>query len=153
MKPISEMIHEKPIFSIEKDKTVAEAARFMTEKKIGALPVVERNQLVGIFSERDVITRVIAKGLDPAATTINEVMTTNIVVANTEEGYESCLKKMQLAHCRHMPIVSGEQLVGFVSLRDLLMIDLDEKERNLEYLHSYIYTVPPGSAKKYESNS
>jgi predicted transcriptional regulator len=80
-------------------------------------------------------------------------MTTKIVVASADESYESCLAKMQKAHCRHMPIVAGEQLIGFVSLRDLLMMDLDEKERNLEYLQSYIYTVPPGAAKKYETQS
>ncbi|MBI4429829.1 MAG: hypothetical protein HY562_12010 [Ignavibacteriales bacterium] len=59
---------------------------------------------------------------------------------------------MQKAHCRHLPIVSGDRLVSLVSLRDLLMIDLDEKERNLEYLQSYVYMVPPGAAKKYEES-
>ena len=153
MKPISETVNERPLFSISREKTVAEAARFMAEKHVGAVPVVEQNRLVGIFSERDVITRVIAKGLDPSTTKINDVMTTQIVVANADEGYESCLKKMQQAHCRHMPIVAGEQLIGFISLRDLLMMDLDEKERSLEYLQSYIYTVPPGAAKKYGPKS
>ncbi|MCI0706805.1 MAG: CBS domain-containing protein [Ignavibacteriae bacterium] len=153
MKPISEIMGEKPIFSISREKTVADAARYMAEKNVGAIPVVENNRLVGIFSERDVITRVIARGLDPTQASVSDVMTTKIVVANADEGYESCLAKMQKAHCRHMPIVAGEQLIGFVSLRDLLMVDLDEKERNLEYLQSYIYTVPPGAAKKYETNS
>lgn len=151
MKPISEIVSDRQIFAIAKEYTVVEAARFMAEKSVGAVPVTEGNRLVGIFSERDVITRVISKGLDPATTKINDVMTTKIVVANADENYDSCLKKMQQAHCRHMPIVSGEQLIGFVSLRDLLMMDLDEKERNLEYLQSYIYTVPPGAAKRYES--
>jgi CBS domain-containing protein len=115
--------------------------------------VVEENRLVGVFSERDVITRIIAKGLDPAKTKVGDVMTTKIVVANADESYESCLKKMQQAHCRHLPVVSDDRLIGFVSLRDLLMMDLDEKERNLEYLQSYIYTVPPGTTKRYESHS
>ena len=151
MKPISDTVGTKQIFSLAKEKTVAEAARFMAEKNVGAIPVVENTRLVGIFSERDVIKRVIAKGLDPASTSLSDVMTTNIVVADAEESFDSCLKKMKKAHCRHIPIVSGEQLIGFVSLRDLLMMDLDEKERDLEYLHSYIYTVPPGAGKKYES--
>ncbi len=151
MKPIGEIVSGRPLFSIAKESTVAEAARFMAEKNVGAVPVMEGNRLVGIFPERDVITRVISKSLDPGTTTISDVMTTKIIVANADENYESCLKKMQQAHCRHMPIVAGEQLIGFVSLRDLLMMDLDEKERNLEYLQSYIYTVPPGAAKRYES--
>ncbi|MGH2567483.1 MAG: CBS domain-containing protein [Bacteroidota bacterium] len=151
MKPISEIITDRSLFSISREMTVSEAALFMAEKNVGAVPVVEGSRLVGIFSERDVITRIIAKGLDPTSTNIGDVMTTKIVVANADESYESCLKKMQQAHCRHMPIVAGEQLIGFVSLRDLLMLDLNEKERNLEYLQSYIYTVPPGATKRYES--
>jgi CBS domain-containing protein len=151
MKPISEIVSDRPLFSVTKDKSVAEVARFMAENNIGAVPVVEENRLVGVFSERDVITRVISKGLDPSATRLSDVMTTTIVVANADESYESCLKKMQKAHCRHLPVVSGDRLIGFVSLRDLLMMDLNEKEQNLEYLQSYIYTVPPGAAKRYES--
>lgn len=153
MKPISEIVADRPLFSVAKDKTVAEVARFMAEKNVGAIPVTEENRLVGIFSERDVITRVVSKGLDPSRVKVGDVMTTKIVVATVDESYESCLKKMQQAHCRHLPVVSGERLVGIVSLRDLLMLDLNEKERNLEYLQSYIYTVPPGTAKRYESQS
>ncbi|HXG37776.1 MAG TPA: CBS domain-containing protein [Bacteroidota bacterium] len=153
MKPISEIVADRPLFSVTKDKTVAEVARFMAEKNVGAIPVTEENRLVGIFSERDVITRVVSKGLDPSRVKVGDVMTTKIVVATVDESYESCLKKMQQAHCRHLPVVSGERLVGIVSLRDLLMLDLNEKERNLEYLQSYIYTVPPGTAKRYESQS
>jgi CBS domain-containing protein len=107
-------------------------------------------RLVGIFSERDIITRIIAKGIDPKSAKVSDVMTSKIVVASADETPESCLQKMQQAHCRHLPIVSGDQLLGMVSVRDLLMLDLDEKERNIEYLQSYIYTVPPGAAKKYQ---
>lgn len=153
MKPISEIVSGRPLFSVTKENTVAEVAQFMAEKNVGAIPVMEDNRLVGIFSERDVITRVVSKGLNPAEVKVGDVMTTKIVVANAEESYDSCLKKMQQAHCRHLPVISGERLIGFVSLRDLLMMDLNEKERNLEYLQSYIYTVPPGTAKRYESQS
>jgi CBS domain-containing protein len=152
MKPIKDLIAERPLYTIGKEKTVAEAAKFMSEKNVGAVPVVEENRLVGIFSERDVLTRVISKGIDPQAATVADVMTTKIVVAEANEQYESCLRKMQQAHCRHLPIVSGDHLLGMVSLRDLLMVELDEKERSLEYLQSYIYTIPPGAAKRYESN-
>lgn len=152
MRPIKDLVAGRPLYTVVKDKTVAEAAKFMAEKNVGAVPVVEGNRLVGIFSERDVLTRVISKGLDPNTAKIADVMTTKIVVAQSDEEYESCLRKMQQAHCRHLPIVSGDQLVGMVSLRDLLMVELDEKERNLEYLQSYIYTIPPGAAKRYESN-
>lgn len=153
MKPISELVRDRPLYSLTPQKTVADAARFMADKKVGALPVVdEESKLIGIFSERDVITRVIARGLDPGVTSVNDVMTTKVVVAEADEGYPSCLKKMQQVHCRHLPIVSDNRLIGMVSLRDLLMIDLNEKEQNIDYLHSYIYTVPPGTTKRYDEN-
>lgn len=152
MKSIIEIVGERSFFSVERSQTVAETVRYMAEKNIGAVPVLNNNRLVGVFSERDVIKRVMARGLDPTSIVVGDVMTTKIVVAEAHESYESCLKKMKLAHCRHLPVVEGDQLLGIVSLRDLLMIDLDEKERNLEDLQSYIYTVPPGTTKKYEQH-
>jgi CBS domain-containing protein len=149
MRTISELIQDHPIYTVQRDQTVAEAVRYMAEKNIGAVPVMQANRLVGVFSERDVITRIVSRGLDPTVVPVKDVMTTRIVVAEVNESYTSCLQKMKAAHCRHLPVVSGEQLLGMVSLRDLLMMDLDEKERNLEYLESYIYTIPPGTAKKY----
>ncbi|MGB2869532.1 MAG: CBS domain-containing protein [Bacteroidota bacterium] len=153
MKPIGGVVKGRTLYSISKSSTVSTVAQYMAEKNIGAVPVVEENRLVGVFSERDVITRIIAKGLNPATTRIEDVMTVKIVVADVNEAFTSALKKMQVAHCRHLPVVDGEQLVGFVSLRDLLMMDLDEKEQDLDYLHSYIYTVPSGAAKRYEGDS
>jgi len=152
MKTIIEIVGERPFYSVDRNQTVAETVRYMAEKNIGAVPVLNNNRLVGVFSERDVIKRVVARGIDPGSLTVGDVMTTKIVVAESQEGYESCLKKMQQAHCRHLPVVKGDELLGIVSLRDLLMIDLDEKERNLEYLQSYIYTVPPGTTKKYSTD-
>jgi len=153
MRSVSEIVMERPIHSVDRHQTVAEAARVMAEKNIGALPVTKETRLVGIFSERDVITRVVAMKMNPEKVLVGDVMTKRIVVAEAEESYESCLQKMQGAHCRHLPVVSNGELVGVVSLRDLLMVDLDEKERNLEYLESYIYTIPPGTAKKYKDQS
>lgn len=152
MRTIGEFIQDRPIHAVQREATVAETARFMADKNVGAVPVMKDNRLVGVFSERDVITRVIARGLDPAATVVGDVMTSRIVIAETDESHVACLKKMQQAHCRHLPVVSGSRLLGMVSLRDLLMVDLDEKARNLEYLESYIYTIPPGTTKKYQNH-
>jgi len=149
MRAISEIVRDRPLHAVNRDQTVEEAARFMAEKSIGAVPVTKENRLVGIFSERDVITRVVAMKLNPEKVVVGDVMTQRIVVAEAEESYESCLQKMRQAHCRHLPVVDRGQLIGIVSLRDLLMVDLDEKERSLEYLESYIYTIPPGMARKY----
>jgi CBS domain-containing protein len=97
------------------------AARFMMEHGIGALPVLRNGELVGIFSERDVMNRVVAAGRMPGTTKVSEVMTANPRGVDVEESAEECLFLMKEFGFRHLPIVSGKQLKGLVSLRDLLL--------------------------------
>ena len=146
METIGDLLKDRPLFTISSDKSVRETAEIMADKNVGALPVVEGERLVGLFSERDVVKRVISKGLDPSVTQLSSVMTKNLVVATAEEEVSACLSKMQQAHCRHLPVVQGERLVGFISLRDLLQKDLSDKSKDLEYLKSYMFTIPPGSS-------
>jgi CBS domain-containing protein len=134
---------------VEQGIGVKAAAEFMAKHNIGAVAVLEGSRLVGIFSERDVINRVVAKGLDPATTPVKAVMTTNLIVAGVDDSYESCLKKMKQANCRHLPIVEGDNLVGFISLRDLLQVDITEKADEIEFLNNYMFHVLPGLEKKY----
>lgn len=138
MKLISQVVGERPLYAITPHVTVTEAARYMVEKNIGALPVIEENRLVGIFTERDALARVIAKGLNPGTTKISSVMTKEVVVAKANEDVESCLKKMKESHCRHLPILSGEQLIGMVSIRDLVSTVGEEKEVDAEHLNAVL---------------
>ncbi len=144
METIGSFLKDRPLYTISSDKSVAETAQDMAQRNVGALPVVDGERLVGLFSERDVITRVVAKGLDPATTALKDVMTKDLVVATVDEEVTACLAKMQQAHCRHLPVVDGERLLGFISLRDLLQKDLSQKTEDLEYLKSYMFTIPPG---------
>jgi len=96
-----------------------------------------------------VINRVVAKGLDPAATPVRTVMTSNLVVASVDESYASCVIKMKQAGCRHLPVVEEDRLVGFISLRDLMQVDITEKTDELEFLNNYMFHVSPGLEKKY----
>lgn len=134
------------VFAVQKDQTVFDAVRLMTKENIGAIAVLEGTRLVGIFSERDVVSRVISREMDPRATSVESVMTRDLVVADVSESQESCLRKMKAANCRHLPVVSGESLVGIISLRDLLQVELTEKDEKLEYLTSYLFHIPPGTA-------
>jgi CBS domain-containing protein len=145
---IGEFVGSRPVFSLQQNMTVSEAARYMAEKNIGAVPVMEANRLVGIFSERDVIKRIVSKDLDPTAVKIGDVMTRDLVVAAANESYDDCLRKMKQAGCRHLPIVSGDQLLGVVSLRDLLQIELTEREEKLEFLNNYLFHLPPDADKR-----
>jgi CBS domain-containing protein len=143
MASIGSLIGDRPVYAVQRDATVLEAARCMAERNIGAIPVLENNRLVGIVSERDVIRRVVADKLDPGTIQVEEIMTRELVVADASETEESCLRKMKAAHCRHLPVVSGETLVGILSLRDLLQVELTEREEKLEFLTSYMFHLPP----------
>lgn len=145
MATIGSLVGARPVVTVQGTAKVVDAARTMAANNIGALAVVEGARLVGIFSERDVITRVVAKQLNPSTVTVSEVMTTQLVVAQSDETDDSCLRKMKAANCRHLPIVSGETLLGMISLRDLLLVELSEKDEKLEYLTSYLFHLPPGA--------
>jgi CBS domain-containing protein len=128
--------------------TVRDAAAIMARHHIGAVPVVDGERLVGIFTERDVLARVVAAGLDPAATPIAEVMSTQLVVAEIGETYQTCLQRMQQARVRHLIVLDRGRLGGILSIRDLLAVDLDEKDEAIALLNAYVHYVPADSRVK-----
>lgn len=109
------------------------------------MPVLsDDGKLLGIFSERDLLKRVVVKGLNPADVKVDDVMTQEIMIALEDESYEECLAKMKKAGVRHLPVVDkNNNLIGMISLRDLMDISLDEKMERIEMLHAYIYYRPP----------
>jgi CBS domain-containing protein len=138
VKPISEVVGERPLYAITPHVTVTEADRYMVEKNLGALPVVRENRLIGIFAERDTLVRVIASGLNPRRTRTSDVMTKVVVVSKANEGVESFLREMRESHCRHLPILSGKQLIGMMSIRDFASTVGDEKEVDADCLNTLI---------------
>src|SRR6202142_4799683 len=117
MSPIYDIVKDRRVYSIEADSTVLEAARFMMEHNIGALPVLRDGEVVGIFSERDVMNRVVAAGRMPGTTKVSEVMTANPKAINGDETIENCLFLMREFAFPHLPTPDGKQLKGLVSLR------------------------------------
>ena len=142
MRTVGDLIKGRSFYTAGFDQSVYETARYMAEKDIGAVPVLQENRLVGIFSERDIIKRVIVAGKDVQTTPVRDVMTTEIVVAQSTEEISQVLDKMQKNRCRHMPVVIGDRLAGFLSLRDLLSADLEEKDAQVQQLNTYIYYSP-----------
>jgi CBS domain-containing protein len=112
--------------------TVAEAARLMSEARVGAILVVRRDKLVGIFTERDALTRVLAVGLDPAHTRLSQVMTAKPDTMSPEKPFGHALIAMYEHGYRHMPVVEHGRPVGVVSMRDARPPELDELEHDLE---------------------
>ena len=145
MKTIASVVSGRELYHVSSQQTVREVARYMTERRIGAVAVLEGDRLAGIVSERDVMGRVVARGLDPDAIKVGDVMTHELVVATLEESYEDALRRMKQAGCRHLPIVAGDRLVGMLSQRDLLQVDLTEKDEEIRWLNAYIHYIPPGA--------
>ena len=129
MSTLRELVKDRKVYSIDAGRTVLEAARFMMEHNIGALPVVRNGDLAGIFSERDIMNRVVAAGRNPAYTDVAEVMTANPRAVTLDESTEECLFIMHEFGFRHLPIVDGKELKGLVSLRDVVMNQAAELER------------------------
>jgi CBS domain-containing protein len=121
MATVYDLVKDRRVYSIDAEKTVLEAARFMMEHNIGALPVMREGKLVGIFSERDLMNRVVAVGRNPGMTQVREVMTSNPRTVDADESLEDCLFLMKEFNFRHLLIVSGDEVRGLVSLRDILM--------------------------------
>jgi CBS domain-containing protein len=143
MKSLQELIPGHGPLVLADDVSVLDAARFMSEKKIGAVPVLEGDRLVGVFSERDLMTRVFVPGLDATKVLLRDVMTKNLVIADAADTVPQAIAKMRQAHCRHLPVVLGGKLVAFISLRDLLEVERSEKDEEIQWMTQYIQYVPP----------
>src|SRR5690242_3458950 len=122
MQRISDLVADRRvIYSVDANSSVLDAARFMMEHNIGAVPVLREGELAGIFSERDVMNRVVAAGRSPGQTRVSEVMTANPRAVQTEDTIDNCLFIMKEFGFRHLPIVEGKKLMGLISLRDILL--------------------------------
>ena len=123
------------IFGISPDATVFNAIAIMAEKEIGALLVMEGDELVGIFSERDALKRVLANGLDPASTPVSEVCTPDPVTVRLDSPIKECVQKAKERRIRHLPVVDvGGMAVGIVSVRDFLRVLVNELEGMIDSL-------------------
>jgi CBS domain-containing protein len=132
MATLRDLVKDRKVYSIDASRSVLEAARFMMEHNIGALPVMRNGELAGIISERDIMNRVVAVGRTPGTTNVAEVMTANPRAVPAEESIEECFFIMREFGFRHLPIMDGKELQGLVSLRDVLMHQAMELEKRAQ---------------------
>lgn len=118
-KVVPDIVREQDLIELDRQTTVRQAVLTMTKRRIGAVMVVEQEQLIGIFTERDVLTRVVAAGRDPDATTIGEVMTADPDTLSGDDTAAHALEMMREHGYRHLPVVKDGRPVGIVSVRDL----------------------------------
>lgn len=132
-----------PLKWIPLESTVNDAVKIMVGHDVGALPVLDDMRLVGVFSERDLMKRVIVQGLDPRTTKVSEVMTRDLWAADIRDDHTVAMQIMSEQRIRHLPVLDQGKLAGFISLRDLLRIELEGKEQEIKSLTDYIHYVPP----------
>jgi CBS domain-containing protein len=148
MKPISAVVHGQDTAVVPRQATVVDAVRIMTSRNIGAVPVVDDERLVGIFTERDVMARVVAVGLDPKSTPVGDVMSPDLVTADVRDSCDTCLRRLQQARVRHLIVLNEGRLAGILSLRDLLAVDADEKDEAINLLNAYVHYIPADLVRK-----
>jgi signal-transduction protein with cAMP-binding, CBS, and nucleotidyltransferase domain len=145
MKTIKDVLEGKggQIWSIAPQRTVYEALKVMAEKNVGALVVLEGGRVVGILSERDYARKVILRGLASPETPVSKIMTSQVYYVKPEQGIEEAMALMTEKRVRHLPILENDQLVGVLSIGDLVKAIVAEKEYLINQLENYITGVFP----------
>ena len=139
MSRIRDILHQQELFSVEETDDVCGVARRMAELHVGAILVVCEGELRGVFSERDLMTRVVIAGLQPGATPVGQVMSTNIATIDESATLEAAMESMRSHGCRHLPVMRDTKVVGFLSMRDLMNHELAHKTEELHHMRAYIH--------------
>ena len=138
---VSMLLHDKSpeILSVEKGSTVLSAIRLMAEKNIGALPVLDRGKLVGIFSERDYTRKVILKGRASKNTHVEEIMVRDPIVVGPGENISECMRLMTDKRVRHLPVLENGKMIGILSIGDLVKWIISSQEATIDQLTKYVF--------------
>ena len=124
--------------SVESNDTVYQALKLMAEEQIGAVLVTEGKKIVGIYTERDYVQKGELEGRKADATLLKDVMTAGMYTVTMDTSLEQCMALMDTYNIRHLPVVENDQLVGLVSIRDVMVAALDSKESEIKGLENYI---------------
>ena len=138
--PVRSLLRNKSrnIFSIGPDATVFEAIQTMSDKQVGALVVLSAGTLLGILSERDYARKVILKGKSSHLTKVREIMTEPVLYVTPEKTIDHCMRLMTGRRVRHLPVLEGDNVIGMVSIGDLVNWIISSQEHTIHHLHNYI---------------
>jgi CBS domain-containing protein len=126
------------IHSVQPDTPVLEAIKRMAELGIGALLVMRDNSLVGVISERDYARKVVLQGRASASTPVSEIMSANVLTVGLDSSVEECMRLCTDSRMRHLPVIEDNQVVGVVSIGDLVKAVIDDQAQEIEHLQRYI---------------
>lgn len=129
------------LISVRPAETVLRAATRMNEEGIGGVLVMDGDDLAGIFTERDVLRRVVAAGLDPARTTVGQVLTSSVVTCEPQTSIDECAALMTARHIRHLPVREAGRLVGLVTIGDILAFRVSEQQSTIEQMNNYLFDL------------
>ena len=140
MKTISQFLEQskRPVYSVAPSATVREALEIMAQHNIGALLVIDGQTLEGIFSERDYARKVVLKGKSSSDAKVSEIMTSKVITINTKHTIDQCMQIMTDNHIRHLPIVNDENVMGLISIGDVVREMIAYQKSIIEQLQSYI---------------
>ena len=139
MASVSDLVRQRELFSVAETDSVADVARRMSELHVGAILVLDEGRLLGIFSERDLMKRVVVERRDPETTPVGAVMTTEVATIDEMSALEEAMTVMQANNCRHLPVVRDKRVVAFLSMRDLMNFELASKTEELHHMRAYIH--------------
>lgn len=147
MKPtgtVSDILGQKgkAAWSIAPDATVFEAIQLMADKNVGAVLVTENGKLVGIISERDYTRKVVLKGKSSKTTAVREILSSQVIHVSPAHTVEECLRLMTDRHVRHLPVLEGDEIVGVVSIGDLVNWIISAQHTTISQLQTYITGMP-----------
>jgi CBS domain-containing protein len=140
MGAVSKILERKGnlIFSISPDTSVFQALEIMVEKNVSALLVTEADKLIGMFSEKDYARKVILKGKASKQTKIGEIMSDKVIFVAPENSIDHCMQLMTTKFIRHLPVISGEKLIGVISIGDVVKHIIEEQKFIIENMEQYI---------------
>jgi signal-transduction protein with cAMP-binding, CBS, and nucleotidyltransferase domain len=139
MSKLREILGDRHMFYASPADSIREVTLKMSALSVGAILVLESGELRGLFSERDLMTRVVAPGRSPDTTKVGEVMSRDLTVINDGASIEDAMELMQRCKCRHLPVLRGSQVLGLVSMRDLMNIELERKTEEIQHMRAYIH--------------
>jgi CBS domain-containing protein len=144
MKTVREILLNKgkSIHSISPDDTIFNALKLMADNKIGALLVIDKEEIVGIMSERDYARKVVLEGKSSRNSTVKEIMSQKVIYVKVDQLVEECMALMIEKRIRHLPVFENEKLTGLISIGDVVKAVIDEKEFVISQLVQYIKSTP-----------
>jgi signal-transduction protein with cAMP-binding, CBS, and nucleotidyltransferase domain len=138
MPRVQDIVYDRPFAYVAENETVGAVARRMADLHCGAILVLDGGKLRGVFSERDIMHRVVLDRRDAETTPVKSVMSTELATIEESATLEEAMAAMQAHTCRHLPVMKEGQVVAFLSMRDLMKYELAMKTEELDHMHNYV---------------